>query len=297
VSAQSVSDVRPLTAPIEQVPSDAEPRLRRVVEWNDSLLAHARELFRHYELLWIITQREVKVRYTQTTLGALWAVLQPVSLMLVFTLFFSVFAGLNGGDAPYPLFSYSGLLPWTFFATALSFAIPSLITNSHIITRIYFPREIIPLASVLAALVDFAIASLAFIVMLALYHVQPTWNLLYVAPILLLQIEFTCSVCLLLSAFTVMYRDVRFTLPLVIQLWMFATPILYPVAVVPAQVRGIYLAINPMAVVVDSYRRAILFGQTPELVELGIAAAISTALLWLAYRYFKHLERDFADFI
>jgi lipopolysaccharide transport system permease protein len=282
------------SAPLEQV---VEPRLRRVIEWNDSLLAHARELIRHRELLRMVTQREVKVRYKQTTLGALWALLQPVALMLVFTLFFSVFAGFNSGDVPYPLFSYIALLPWTFFATALTFAIPSLITNSHIITRIYFPREIIPLACVLAALVDFAIASLAFVVMLFAYHVQATWNLLYVAPILFLQVEFTCGVCLLLSAFTVLFRDARFMLPLLIQLWMFATPILYPLSVIPAQFRGVYLAINPMAVVIDSYRRVVLSGQTPDLVELAIALAISALLLWVAYRYFKHLERDFADII
>jgi lipopolysaccharide transport system permease protein len=129
------------------------------------------------------------------------------------------------------------------------------------------------------------------------YRVAPTWNLLYVVPILLIQIEFTCGVCLVLAGFTVLYRDARFTLPLLIQLWMFATPILYPATVVPAQIRAIYLALNPMAVVIDSYRRTILQGQPPELTELMSAAAIATVLVILAYRYFKHLERDFADII
>jgi lipopolysaccharide transport system permease protein len=297
MSADSVADRAVIGAGPAALEQVGGPRLRQVVEWNDSLLSHAVQLIRHRELLWMVTQREVKVRYKQTTLGALWALLQPVALMLVFTLFFSVFAGLNSGDVPYPLFSYIALLPWTFFATALSFAIPSLITNSHIITRIYFPREIIPLACVLAALVDFAIASLAFVVMLLAYHIQTTWNLLYVAPILFLQVEFTCAVCLLLSAFTVLYRDARFMLPLLIQLWMFATPVLYSLSVIPARFRGVYLAINPMAVVIDSYRRAVLSGRTPDLVEVAIALGISTLLLWVAYRYFKHLEHDFADII
>jgi lipopolysaccharide transport system permease protein len=133
--------------------------------------------------------------------------------------------------------------------------------------------------------------------MLVVYGVAPSWSALFVVPILLIQVVFTTGVCLLLSAFTVLYRDARFTLPLLIQVWMFATPILYPVTIVPASLRGIYLAANPMAVVVDSYRQAILRGQAPDLGALGVAAAISLVLLWLAYRYFKHLERDFADMV
>jgi lipopolysaccharide transport system permease protein len=276
----------------------AEPGLRNVVEWSDSLPAHVRELIAHRELLWFIAQREVKVRYKQTLLGAAWAILQPFALMLVFTLFFSAFAGFGSGDGvPYPLFSYVALLPWTFFSTALSFAIPSLVTNAHIITRIYFPREIIPIASVLAALVDFGIAALLFVVMLAVFRVGLAWPVVYVLPIFIVQITFTVGICLLLSAFTVLYRDARFTLPLLIQVWMFATPILYPISVVPSSIQPLYLAVNPMAVVIDSYRRTILHGEPPDFAALALAASVSVLLLWLAYRYFKHLERDFADMV
>jgi lipopolysaccharide transport system permease protein len=271
--------------------------LRNTVEWSDSLSGYLRELFHHRDLLYLVTQREIKVRYKQTVLGALWAVLQPFSLMVVFTVFFSWYAGLPSDGIPYPLFTYAALLPWTFFSTALSFAVPSLIANSHIITKVYFPREIVPLSSVFAALVDFAVASVVFVGLLAYYGISPTWNVLYVIPILTLQLTFTTALCLLLAAFTVLYRDVRFTLPLLLQIWMFATPILYPLSVVPESGRGFYLTANPMAVVIDAYRRVLLQAQPPDLPHLATAGMISLVLLLLGYRYFKRLEREFADIV
>jgi homopolymeric O-antigen transport system permease protein len=273
------------------------PVLERTGSWSGSVLAHARELIRHRELLWLITQREIKVRYKQSLLGALWAVLQPFSLMLVFTVFFSWFARMKSDGIPYPLFSYAGLLPWMFFSTSLSFAIPSLIANSHIITKIYFPREIVPLASVLAAFLDFVIASGIFVLMIIYYRVSFTWNLLYIIPLAAIQTAFTAGACLLLSAFTVLYRDVRHMLPLLIQIWMFVTPILYPVSVVPERWRTWYLALNPMAVIIDGYRRAAVQGLPPELRYLALSAVVSGLLLWLGYKYFKRLEREFADMI
>jgi lipopolysaccharide transport system permease protein len=281
----------------EIAPFQDGPVLERTVEWSDSLLAHARELFRHRELLWLITQREIKVRYKQSLLGALWAVLQPFSLMVVFTVFFSWFARMQSDGIPYPLFSYAALLPWMFFSTSLSFAIPSLVSNSHIITKIYFPREIVPLASVLAAALDFVIASGIFVLLLFYYRVELTWNVLYVIPLAAIQGAFTVGVCLLLSAFTVLYRDVRHMLPLLIQIWMFVTPILYPASVVPEAWRTLYMTLNPMAVIIDGYRRAAVQGLPPQFRYLVLAAAVSGLLLWLGYKYFKHLEREFADMI
>lgn len=275
----------------------AEPALENIIEWSDSLAGHARELWRHRELLWLVTQREIKVRYKQSALGIVWAVLQPLSLMVVFTVFFSWFARMQSDGIPYPLFSYAALLPWTFFSTSLTFAIPSLIANSHIITKIYFPREIVPLASVLAAFADFVIASFVFVLLLGFYRVSPTWNLLYVLPIVLIQIAFTVGVSLLLSAFTVLYRDVRHTLPLVIQIWMFVTPILYPASVVPQRWRGWYFSLNPMAATIDGYRRAVVQGTAPQLNYLLLAAAVSALLLWAGYKYFKSLEKEFADIV
>lgn len=252
---------------------------------------------RHRELLWQFVQRQVKVRYRHTVLGALWAILQPLSLMVVLTVVFSRFARIPSDGIPYPLFSYSGLLPWTFFSTALTVALPSIITNSHIITKVYFPREIVPLTAVFSALVDFAIASVVYTGILIFYQVRPTWNVLYLLPLLVIQVTFTTGVSLLLSAFTALYRDVRFTWPLVLQLWMFATPILYPVSVVPERLRGAYMALNPMAVIVDGWRRALVQGHAVDLVPLGSAAGIAILALALGYHYFKRLERQFADIV
>jgi len=284
---------------LEKRPATTQPKpaLENTIEWSDGLTGHARELWRHRELLWLLTQREIKVRYKQSALGVAWAVLQPFSLMVVFTVFFSWFARMQSDGIPYPLFSYAALLPWTFFSTSLSFAIPSLIANSHIITKIYFPREVVPLASVMAAFLDFLIASAVFVALLAFYRVAPTWNLLYVAPIVAIQILFTVGVSLLLSAFTVLYRDVRHTLPLVIQIWMFVTPILYPASVVPERWRGWYFSLNPMAAIIDGYRRAVIQGISPQLKYLLLAAAVSALLVFAGYKYFKHLERDFADIV
>jgi lipopolysaccharide transport system permease protein len=280
-----------------QLALSAEPMLENTIEWSDSLLAHARELFKHGELLYLVTQRELKVRYKQSVLGVLWAVLQPFSLMLVFTVFFGHFAKWPSENIPYALFSYSALLPWTFFATALSFAIPSLIQNSNLITKIYFPREIVPLASVFAAFVDFLIASLVFVGMLVWYRVPPTWNLLYILPLVVVQVLFTIGVSLLLSAFTVLYRDVRHTLPLVIQIWMFVTPILYPVSNVPERWRSLYMSLNPTAAIIDGYRRCVVLGLPPDLKHLALSTGVSLFLVWAGYKYFKHLEREFADIV
>jgi lipopolysaccharide transport system permease protein len=277
-----------------------EPALHSSIEWSDSLLAHARELWHHRELLWLVTMREIKVRYKQTALGAAWALLQPLSLMLVFTVFIGQFAKVESEGLPYPLFSYTALLPWTFFATSLSFAIPSLITNSNIITKIYFPREIIPLASVMAALLDFAVATTLYVVMLGIYwkYLIFSWNMLYVIPLLLVQVVFTTGVCLGASAFTVLYRDVRFTLPLLIQIWMYISPVLYSADKISQSKYGVaYFALNPMAVIIDGYRKALLHGKAPDIKYLGLAAVVSMILLWAGYKYFKHLERQFADIV
>jgi lipopolysaccharide transport system permease protein len=269
--------------------------LRNTVEWTDSLVAHVGELVRRRELLYLLAQREVKVRYKQTTLGALWAVMQPFSLMLVLNLFLSHSIRMESDHIPYPVFSYAGLLLWTFFSTALGFAVPSLIANSHTITKVYFPREIVPLASVLAVLVDLAVAALVFVGMLAFYRIAPTWAVLYAAPLLVILVVFTTGVCLLLSAVAMLYRDVRFTVPLLTQVWMFATPVVYPVSVVPDRLRDVYLMLNPMAVIIDDFRRAVVYGQPPDPLYLMSAMLVSLAVLWLGYAYFCHIEREFAD--
>ncbi len=292
-----------LTTPPPHEAQSQEPELRNSVEWSDSIFSHLKELGHHLELLQLTTQRELKIRYKQTALGAVWAVLQPLSLMLVFGIFFSYFAGMKGdAGMPYALFSYTGLLSWTFFSTALSFAIPSLITNSYVITKIYFPREIVPLSCVLAAFVDFLVAAVIFVGLLLFYHNEITinWNIFFVIPLMAIQLLFTIGVSFFLSAFTVLYRDVRYAMPLVIQVWMFATPILYSATKVKEKsetLYTVYMTLNPMAVIIDSYRKCIIQGLTPDLKFLGIAATISVLLVLASYKYFKHLEREFADLV
>jgi len=255
-----------------------------------------RELAARRELLWTLTLREIRVRYAQAALGIAWAVLQPLSLMVVFTVFFSLFLRVPSDGVPYPLFAYVALLPWGFFATALSSAIPSLTNNASLVTKVYFPREVLPLASILAATVDFAVAAVFFLGLLGYYRVGPTLNLLFVPAIFALQFTLTLGVALLFSALNVRYRDVRHALPLVIQLWMFVTPIIYPMSVVPERYRLLYLA-NPMAGIVDSYRKVVLHGVTPDWLALAIGVCVSAILVVFSWRYFRRVEQTFADII
>jgi lipopolysaccharide transport system permease protein len=261
------------------------------------LLASIRELWSFRELLWTLTAREIKVRYAQSFLGVAWAIAQPLALMVAFSVFFGRFAGISSDGLPYPLFSYAALLPWTFFTTCLAFGVPSLVTNTSLVTKVYFPREILPLASVLSAGVDFGAAIAVYGLLMLLYRIQPTFAFLYLLPLLIVQLVFTLAVTLVLSAVNVAYRDVRYALPLVTQIWLYATPVIYPLSVVPEAIRQPYLAINPMAAVVDGYRRVLVAGSTPDLPTLGIAGLSSTLLLVLSYSYFKRAERSFADVI
>jgi len=261
------------------------------------LLASCRELWAFRELLWTLTVREVKVRYAQSLLGVAWAVAQPLALMATFSLFFGRFAGISSDGLPYPLFSYTALLPWTFFTTSLAFGVPSLVTNTSLVTKVFFPREILPVASVLSAGVDFGAAVGVYGLLMALYRIQPSFALLYLLPLLVVQLVFTLAVTLFLSAVNVSYRDVRYALPLVTQIWLYATPVIYPLSVVPQAIRQPYLAVNPMAAIVDGYRRVLVVGSAPDLPMLALSGLSSALLLLVSYSYFKRAERSFADVI
>jgi lipopolysaccharide transport system permease protein len=275
------------TLPVRTVTAaDAVPSLARTV----------RELLRYRELLATIVQREIKVRYKQASLGIVWAVIQPLSLMLVFSLFFGKLAKVPSDGVPYPIFSYTGLLPWTFFAASLNSAIPSLANNSHLITKIYFPREIFPLASVLAAAVDFGIACLLFGGMMLWYHVPFSAAMLWLPVLLIIQTLLTLGIALFLSALNVRYRDVRHALPLLIQIWMYASPVVYPASLIPERYRGLYM-LNPLAPLLQGYRAVTLHGAVPDLSALAVAAAMAVTVFWIGYRYFKGTERTFADTI
>jgi lipopolysaccharide transport system permease protein len=264
---------------------------------NAGLRESGRELWAFRELLWTFTVREVKVRYAQSLLGVAWAIAQPLALMLAFAVFFGRFAGIRSDGLPYPLFSYAALLPWTFFTTSLSFGVPSLVTNTSLVTKVYFPREILPLASVLSAGVDFAAAAAVYGLLMALYRISPSIALVHLLPLLVVQLVFTLAVTLILSAINVSYRDVRYAMPLVTQIWLYATPVIYPLSVVPEAIRPAYQAVNPMAAVVDGYRRVLVASRPPDYSMLGISGLCSTLLLLAGYLYFKRAERSFADVI
>jgi lipopolysaccharide transport system permease protein len=260
------------------------------------MLIGIKELASHRDLLVNWTMRNIKVRYKQSLLGAAWSILQPLSATVILTLIFSRFVRVPTDGIPYPIFYYSALLPWTFFAAAVSSGVTSLVSNMNLVTKIYFPREILPLAAILASLVDFLIASLIFVGMIILYRIPLSPSFVTVPLILLIQLTLVTGIVLFTSALTVFYRDIRFVVPLGLQLWMYMTPIIYPLSMVPERFRSLYM-LNPMAGVIDAYRRVILQGEWPQMNYLLLGAAVSIALLIVAYYYFKRAEAVFADII
>lgn len=259
-------------------------------------MRHLALLFKYRDLLWLWTAREIKVRYKQSILGVAWAILQPLALTAMFTVIFSRLVEVDTGGVPYPIFAYAALVPWTFFTTSLSFGIPSLVNNLNLVTKVYFPREILPLASIGAAFLDFLVASVILGGMLILYQTGPGPEALWVIPLLLIQIVLSVGVTLIGSAAIVFFRDVRFVVPLLTQVWMYATPIIYPVDLVPPRLRPYYF-LNPMASIIDGYRRALVMGEPPRLSGLWLGAAVSLSLLLLGYAVFKRAEPAFADLI
>ena len=256
------------------------------------------DLWTYRELVFFMIWRDIKVRYKQTMLGALWAVIQPVMMMLVFTFIFGTVAKLpTDGDIPYPIFSYTALLPWGLFVAALNQASRSLTTNQNMITKIYFPRLILPLSSVLAGLVDFAIASVILVGLMFYYKVMPAWNLLWTLPLfLLLAIITALGVALWLSAINVRYRDVNYVLPFLTQFWQFATPVGYSAAIIAPKWQLVY-SLNPMAGVVNGFRWALLgVGNGPD-TALWISMGISVVVLISGLFYFRSMEKTFADTI
>lgn len=258
--------------------------------------SHHRELIEARDLLFTWVRREFRVRYSQSVMGAAWAVLQPLSLMAIFSLVFGFVLRVPAEGVPYPVFSYVGSLAWTFFAGALTFAIPSLVNNMSLVSKIYFPREILPLSAVLVCLVDFVIAAVLLIPLMLLSGVELRWTIALLPLIVIIQILLSYGLSLIGSAVNVFFRDVRFVIPLALQIWLYASPVIYPVSAVPESLRTVYF-LNPMAVLIDSYRRIILFGQLPDWGWLGFTAIVSIAVLILGYGFFKRAESRFADLI
>ncbi len=255
-----------------------------------------KEIGSYSEVLYFLAKRDIKVRYKQTVLGGLWAVIQPVCTMVVFTLFFGRLAKIPSDGIPYPIFVYAGLLPWTYFANALAASGNSLVGSSHLITKIYFPRLIIPAASSLAGLLDFFIAMVVLGVLMIYYHFVPSIGIL-LFPVLV-GLTFLCAlgVGLWLSALNVQYRDIRYVIPFLIQIWMFVSPVIYPVSMVEGKYQWL-LALNPMGGVIRAYRASLL-GHIPiDWFLLGLSTAIIFALLVTGLYYFRRMEKHFADVV
>ncbi len=260
-----------------------------------------KDVWQYRELLYFLIWSEVKVRYKQTLLGAAWAVLQPLTSMIVFTIFFSRIAGISSDGLPYPLFSYAGLLAWTFTSDAVSKASGSLVGSSGLLTKVYFPRLILPGASILSGLVDFGIAFLLLIVLMAYYGIWPTLAILCLPLFLLMAIGVSLGFGLWLSALNVKYRDVRYVVPFFIQLWLFVTPVIYPTARATAKLRELGIptwvyGLNPMAGVVEGFRWSLLGSGQPG--SLVLTSSIVTVVLLLGGAfYFRGMEKTFADVI
>lgn len=259
-------------------------------------MSYLRELAENAHLVLSFAKRDIRAKYKQTILGVAWAVIQPLSLMIVFTLVFSLFARVPSDGVPYPIFSYSALIFWMFFASCVSQGTVAMTANATLVRKIYFPRETLLLAVMLSAFVDLMIAAMLLAAMFVYYHVAVSWAILWVVPLLVLELLFTFTVILITSAVQVYYRDVGHALPLLMQLWMFASPVAYPLSSVPEWLKPIYL-VNPMAGIIDGYRSALLHGTAPNLAYFGVAAVVLPVVVSGAYLFFKRAERSFADVI
>jgi len=254
------------------------------------------ELWEYRDLLYFLVWRDVKVRYKQTVLGSAWAIIQPLLTMVVFSLVFGRLAKIPSDGVPYPIFSYAALVPWTFFANGLRHASTSLAESSNLIKKVYFPRLAIPLAVMLSGAVDFALAFLVLLAMMAYYGVMPTMNVLWLPLLLLLSLITALGAGLWFSATNVQFRDVRYTVPFVIQFWLFATPIAYPSSLIPEPWRILY-SLNPMVGVVEGFRWALLGTNTAPQVMIIVSSLVALGILISGAYYFRRMEKNFADVV
>jgi len=273
-------------------PALATRRLQPSKSWSTRTFA---DVWAYRELLYFFIWRDVKVRYKQTALGAGWAIIQPLMTMVVFTVFFGHLARMPSDGLPYPVFSLAALVPWTYFAAALGNGSAALNGQQHIISKVYFPRLIIPLAAVMAPLIDFAIAFVILILLMAWYHIVPGAAIVWLPLLMLLAVATAAAVSVWLSALSVRYRDVRYVVPFGVQIWLFATPVAYPASLVPARWRAAY-GLNPMAGVIEGFRWALVGGPSPGLMTLVSAAAV-VVLFVAGSVYFRKCEGTFADII
>src|ERR1041384_5705597 len=283
-----------LSARMQSVRLPAEPLvvIQPTKRWS---LLSFKDIWAYRELLFFLTWRDVKVRYKQTALGAAWAILQPLFMMLIFTIFFGRLAGVGSAGIPYPLFALGGLVPWTFFSNAITARGNSLVGSAHLITKVYFPRLIVPAAAMLAGLVDFLLAFVLLCVLMLYYRVTLTVQILFLPVLILLTALFSLAVGTWMSALNVKYRDVRFALPFLIQLWLFVSSVILPSSSIPPKWRWLLL-FNPMSGIIEGYRSA-LFGLPFDWPALSVAAVLTLLVLLYAIYAFARVERSFADII
>lgn len=255
-----------------------------------------RELWRYRELLYFFAWRDIKVRYRQAAFGAAWAVLQPLLTMILFTLVFGRVAHISSNGIPYPVFCYASLVPWTYFSTVVTMASNSLVNNEPLLTKVYFPRVLLPLGAVIAGILDFAIALLLLVGLMLYYHVRTGWVLWLSPVILLVMLLVTAGVSILLATLNVRYRDVKYALPFLIQGWMFATPVVYPANVIPQRFRSI-LALNPCWGMVDGFRACVFGGWQLDFRLIGTSVVMALLVFLMGIYYFRRQEKSFADVI
>jgi lipopolysaccharide transport system permease protein len=278
----------------EQVAGGREPPTIHIRPGHGWASLDLRELWQYKELLYFLVWRDIKVRYKQTALGASWAVIQPFATMVVFSLFFGRLAGVPSDGVPYPIFSYAALVPWTFFAQGLTQSANSLVASQDLIKKVYFPRLAIPIASVLAGLVDFAIAFVVLVGMMLFYGIVPTADIVWIPALLVLALVTSLGVGLWFSALNVLYRDVAYIVPFLVQFWLFATPIAYPSSLLPEAWRIVY-SLNPMVGVVEGFRWALVGTETAPGPMILVSAVAAVGILIGGAFYFRRMERGFAD--
>jgi lipopolysaccharide transport system permease protein len=268
-------------------------RIRPKGKW---VALELKDLWAYRELLYFLMWRDVKVRYKQTLLGVAWAIIQPLATMLIFTFFFGKLAGIQSDGIPYSIFAYAGLLPWTFFSNAVTNSGNSLIGSSNLITKVYFPRMIIPGAAVLSGLVDLGVSFVILVGLMAYFRVAITWRILMLLPLVGLATLLATGVGMWLSALNVKYRDIRYALPFLIQLWMFATPIIYPSSIVPDKWRWI-IVMNPLTGIVDGFRAALFGHKAFDWIAVAVSLVITFAILVYSSYAFRRMEKVFADVV
>jgi ABC-type polysaccharide/polyol phosphate export permease len=275
----------------------AEPPPETLFRLRLRLVSALKEVWQARDLVRTLAERDFRIRYKQAVLGFAWALLTPLALMVVFTVFFQRVANVDTNGVPYPLFAYLGLLPWTFFSASVMQGGQSLVTNSQLVNKLYCPREVFPIASVMTAAIDTSIAVVPLAALFAITGFVPKATTVWVPVLLFVQVAFTFGVTLFISAVLVFFRDIRHALPIILQVGLFATPVAYSLEVVPASLRVAYSALNPLAPVIDGYRRTVLLGLPPNWELLGPGAATAVATLVMGYVVFKRLEPGFADYV